>query len=145
MQKSDLLAVPVVDSENRLVGIVTIDDAMDILDDEATEDIYKKSGITLFQKREETKSATLISGSLMDVWKVRIPFLIITMIGGLLAGGVIDLFEETLEAVVALAIFIPVIMDMGGNVGTQSSTIFTRAFVLGQINLDKFTAQLLQR
>ena len=66
------------------------------------------------------------------------PFLIITLIGGMLAGLVIEGYEASLEAIAALAIFIPVIMDMGGNVGTQSSTIFTRALVLGQINVRRF-------
>jgi magnesium transporter len=135
----DLLAVPVVDSEERLVGIVTVDDAIDILEEEASEDMLKKTGIGSFlYRREEGRSSKLIYGSLWHVWRVRLPFLVITLIGGLLAGVVIEAFEETLEAVVALAIFIPVIMDMGGNVGTQSSTIFTRAVVLGQINMSRF-------
>ena len=139
LKDRDLLAVPVVDSEDRLVGIVTVDDAMDILEEEATEDMFKKAGIgPMLYKSEESRSFRLVSGSWWQVWKVRLPFLVITLIGGLLAGAVIDAFEETLEAVVALAIFIPVIMDMGGNVGTQSSTIFTRAFVLGQINMKRF-------
>ncbi|WP_291321524.1 magnesium transporter, partial [Desulfonatronospira sp.] len=139
LKDKDLLAVPVVDQENRLVGIVTVDDAMDIMEQETTEDMFKKAGIgSMIYKREETRSTGLISGSVWHVWKVRLPYLIITLMGGMLAGGVIDAFEETLEAVVALAIFIPVIMDMGGNVGTQSSTIFTRAFVLGHINMSRF-------
>lgn len=135
----DLLAVPVVDSEERLVGIVTVDDAIDILEEEASEDMLKKTGIGSFlYRREEGRSSKLIHGSLWHVWRVRLPFLVITLMGGLLAGVVIEAFEETLEAVVALAIFIPVIMDMGGNVGTQSSTIFTRAMVLGHINMNRF-------
>lgn len=135
----DLLAVPVVDSEERLVGIVTVDDAIDILEEEASEDMLKKTGIGSFlYRREEGRSSKLIHGSLWHVWRVRLPFLVITLMGGLLAGVVIEAFEETLEAVVALAIFIPVIMDMGGNVGTQSSTIFTRAVVLGHINMSRF-------
>jgi len=69
-------------------------------------------------------------------------FLVITLFGGMLAGAVIDAYEETLEAIAAVAIFIPVIMDMGGNIGTQSSTIFTRAFVLGHINLKRFGGHL---
>lgn len=81
---------------------------------------------------------------MIEIWKVRIPFLIITLIGGIMAGLVIETFEETLEAVTAVALFIPVVMDMGGNVGTQSSTIFTRALILGQINLNKFWRHLLK-
>ena len=139
LKDRDLLAVPVVDSEDRLVGIVTVDDAMDVLEEETTEDMFKKAGIgPILYKTEESRSSRMISGSVWHVWKVRLPFLVITLMGGLLAGAVIHAFEETLETVVALAIFIPVIMDMGGNVGTQSSTIFTRAFVLGQINMKRF-------
>ncbi len=143
LKARDLLAVPVVDREERLVGIVTVDDAIDILEEEATEDMLKKTGIGSFlYKREESRSSKLISGSLWHVFKVRLPFLIITLIGGMLAGAVIEVFEDTLDAVVTLAIFIPVIMDMGGNVGTQSSTIFTRAMVLGHINMSRFIKHL---
>ncbi len=144
LQDRDLLAVPVVDKENRLVGIITIDDAVDILEEETTRDIFDKVGITSFSQRESARSQRLVTGSLWDVWKVRVPFLVITLIGGLLAGAVIGAFEETLEAIAAVAIFIPVIMDMGGNVGTQSSTIFTRAFVLGHINIERFGRYLLR-
>ncbi|WP_027338543.1 magnesium transporter [Halonatronum saccharophilum] len=138
LKQQDLIAVPVVDREQRLVGIVTFDDAMDIIEEETTEDILDKAGLTGIGRQESDRSHVLISGSLLDIWKVRLPFLIITLIGGMLAGLVIEGFEDALEAIAALAIFIPVIMDMGGNVGTQSSTIFSRALVLGQINIKKF-------
>ncbi len=143
LQAKDLLAVPVVDQEERLVGIVTVDDAIDILEEEATEDMFKKTGIGSFlYKSEEIRSNKLIRGSVWQVFMVRIPFLIITLIGGMLAGAVIEAFEGTLESVVAVALFIPVIMDMGGNVGTQSSTIFTRAMVLGHIDMSRFIKHL---
>ncbi|WP_027338823.1 magnesium transporter [Halonatronum saccharophilum] len=138
LQQQDLIAVPVVDREKRLVGIVTFDDAMDIMEEETTEDILDKAGLSHLGKQESDRSNVLITGSLLDIWKVRLPFLVITLIGGMLAGLVIEGFEESLEAIAALAIFIPVIMDMGGNVGTQSSTIFSRALVLGQINVKNF-------
>ncbi|MCK8826442.1 magnesium transporter [Natroniella acetigena] len=138
LQQQDFLSVPVVDRENRLVGVVTFDDAMDVIEEETTEDILNKAGLTNIGQQETDRSRTLISGSLLDVFKVRLPFLIITLIGGMMAGAVIEGFEETLEAIAALAIFIPVIMDMGGNVGTQSSTIFSRALALGQINTRRF-------
>ncbi len=144
LQDLDLLAVPVVDREDRLVGIITIDDAVDVLEQETTEDIFDKVGLTSFASQESGRSQRLVSGSIFEVWKIRIPFLIITLIGGLLAGAVIDAYEETLEAIAAVAIFIPVIMDMGGNIGTQSSTIFTRAFVLGHINVKKFASHWLR-
>ena len=140
LQKMDWLAVPVVDSENRLVGIVTIDDAVDILEEEATEDILKSGGI--FASKETNRSEVLVKGSLWATLKVRMPFLFITILGGLLAAIVLDGFEEVLESVVAVAFFIPLIMDMGGSVGTQSSTSFARGVVLGHINLSKFFKHL---
>ncbi len=140
LQERDLIAIPVVDREHRLVGIVTFDDAMDIIEEETTEDIFQTAG--LIPRRESDRSERLISGPIFHSWKVRLPFLIITMIGGLLAGVVIDSFEASLQAVTALAVFIPVIMDMGGNIGTQSSTIFTRALVLGQIDTKRFLKHL---
>lgn len=144
LQEWDLLAVPVVDRENRLVGIITVDDAIDVLVEEATEDIFDKAGLTSLAHLERGRSMRLVSGSLWGVWRVRLPFLLITLIGGLLAGAVIQAFEETLQTVLGVAFFIPVIMDMGGNVGTQSSTIFSRALALGHINMQRFFKQWLR-
>jgi len=137
----DFLAIPVVDKENRLVGIITIDDALDVLEREETITAYSSVGVTPVEQ-EGMRSLRLIEGSLYQSLKVRLPFLFITLIGGMVAGRLIGAFEETLETVVALAFFIPVIMDMGGNVGTQSSTIFARAIALGQINLENFIKYL---
>jgi magnesium transporter len=136
LQRLDLLAIPVVDKENRLVGIITVDDAMDILEEESTEDMFRKAGITDLKRNEEVRSEVVIHGSLWKIWSVRFPFLLLTLAGGLLAGSVIGAFEEVLEAVVFVAIFIPVIMDMGGNVGIQSSTVFLRGFLLGHIRVE---------
>ena len=137
MQTLELLAAPIVDKENRLVGIITIDDAMDILQDEATEDILNSAGLvgSDVTESETTRSATLIEGSMPKIWKARIPFLVITMVAGFLAAGVMGQFEDILESVAIVAIFIPIIMDMGGTIGTQSSTIFTRGMLLGHIKL----------
>ena len=140
LQELDVVELPVLDRENRLVGVLTVDDAMDVIREEVTDDMFDKVGLLDLTRRESDRSDKLIRGSFLHVLAVRVPFLIITLIGGMLAGAIIDAFEEVLEAVVATAIFIPVIMDMGGNVGTQSSTIFTRAMVLGQINLRRFMA-----
>lgn len=138
LQQVDAVALPVVDSENRLVGVFVADEAMDVLREEVTDDMYDKVGLLDLTRRETDRSARLIHGSFWHWLAVRVPFLLITLAGGMAAGVVIDQFEEVLAAVVATAIFIPVIMDMGGNVGTQSSTIFTRAMVLGQINMRRF-------
>ena len=136
MQKLDWLAIPVVDKENRLVGIVTIDDAVDILEEEATEDILTSGGI--FANKETNRSEVLVRGSLWAILKVRMPFLLLTVVGGLIAAIVLDGFEEVLESVVVVAFFIPLIMNLGGSVGTQSSTAFARGVVLGHINMGQF-------
>jgi magnesium transporter len=140
----DLMAIPVVDADGRLLGVVTADDAMAALEKEATEDLYAKVAILPFGNRESAQSQMLVRGPLWRVWQVRIPFLVITMLGGMLAGSVIDVFEEALQAATMLAFFIPVVMGMGGNAGTQSSTIFTRALVLGHIDMGRFGRHLLR-
>ncbi len=142
IQDYDLLAIPVVDKEHRLVGIVTVDDAMDVLQREATEDIYVKAGLGDIQSTEIARSFDLVKGGVIRTLRARLPYLLITLFGGMIAGGVIGAFEESLQTIVVLAFFIPVIMDMGGNVGTQSSTIFTRGLILGHINMDQFYTQL---
>ena len=89
-------------------------------------------------KKETKRSEVLVAGSIFSIIKVRLPFLILAMAGGLLAALIIDDFEEVLEAVVIVAAFVPIIMDMGGSVGTQSSTVFVRGVILGHININKF-------
>ena len=138
LKEMDLLAIPVVDKEDRLVGIVTIDDAVDILEEETTEDIYDQAGFADITKSETSRSEVLVRGSLWAIWKVRVPVLLITLVFGFLTGAIIDGFEDTLESIVAVAIFIPLIMGMGGDVGTQSSTVFARGVALGQIQIDNF-------
>lgn len=128
VSKYDLLAVPVVDDQERMLGIVTVDDVIDVLEQEATEDIYHLAGASEIEGMELTKAPV------SKVVSLRLPWLLISMAGGILSGSVIGAFESTLEAIVMLAVFIPVIMDMGGNVGTQSSTIFIRGLATGEID-----------
>jgi len=144
LQELDLLALPIVDKEDRLVGIVTIDDAVDILEEEVTEDIFDQAGLADITKSETSRSEVLVSGSLWDIWKVRLPFLFITLVAALLAAQVIKGFEEVLESVAAVFAFVPLIMDMGGNVGTQSSTVFARGVALGHIQVNKFWKHFLK-
>ena len=144
LQKLDLLSLPVVDKENRIVGIITVDDAMDIIEEETTEDIYHQAGLANVSGKEFDRSDVLVNGSLWDIWKVRLPFLAITLAAGLLAGYVIGGFEELLMSTAAVAVFIPLIMDMGGNVGTQSSTVFARGVVVGHIDTKKFMKPFLK-
>ncbi|HHW74034.1 MAG TPA: magnesium transporter [Firmicutes bacterium] len=125
--KYDLLALPVVDDSNRLLGIITFDDIMDVLEQEATEDIYRLAGAG------EVTGVELMEASAYQVAWHRTPWLLLSMLGGIAAGYIMSTFESTLEAILVLAFFIPVIMDMGGNVSTQSSTIFVRGIATGEI------------
>ena len=143
LNRYDLLALPVLDSSGRLIGVITVDDAIAALEEEATEDIYKGAGILSTRDNQSVKSDLMVRGPVWRSWLVRIPFLLLTMVGGLLAGGVIGVYEEALETVVVLAFFIPVVMSMGGNSGTQSVGIFIRGYVLGQIDLHQFGKHLL--
>ena len=138
LKKLDWLAVPVVDKEERLVGLVTIDDAMDIMEDEATDDILDAAGFADIAGKESDRSEVLTKGSILSIWAVRLPFLLIALAGGIVAGLIMEGFEDILESVVVVAFFIPLIMDMGGSVGTQSTTVFARGVVLGHINLSQF-------
>jgi len=121
----DILAVPVVDETNRLVGIVTVDDVIDIFRQEATEDILKMAGVG--EEFVETKSV-------LKSTRIRLPWLFASCIGGMIAFFVISHFEQSLSRYAYLAAFIPVIMGMGGNIGTQSSTIVVRGLATGRIN-----------
>ena len=125
-------AYPVLE-DGQLSGIVRVNDLLDLVEEEATTDILKMAGMDLSDVEEE-RSRVMLDASILDILKIRVPWLVVALAGGFLAGGVIGVYEESLEAVVVLAFFIPVIMDMGGNVGTQSSTIFIRGVVLGHID-----------
>ncbi len=144
LQHHDLLSLPVVDHGQRLVGVITIDDAMEIMEEEVTEDFFDKAALTPFADDSAHQSYRLANGSVHRIFPLRVPFLLITMVGGLLAGTVVAAFEMTIEAIPMVAVFIPVVMDMGGNAGTQSTTIFARALALGHINLRRFGAHLLR-
>jgi len=122
----DILAVPVVDETNKLVGIVTVDDVIDIFRREATEDILKMAGVG--EEFVETKSV-------LKSTRIRFPWLFASCIGGIVAFFVIGSFEESLKQFAYLAAFIPVIMGMGGNIGTQSSTIVVRGIATGRIDI----------
>ncbi|CAI49327.1 MgtE family transport protein [Natronomonas pharaonis DSM 2160] len=132
MSDTDFQALPVVD-DGTLVGIVRADDMVDVVEEEATEDILKSAGMT-FRDIEASRSTAILESSVPKILWLRLPWLIVALVGGLLAGAVIEEYEATLETAVALAFFIPVIMDMGGNVGTQASTIFVRGLALGHID-----------
>ncbi len=125
----DILAVPVTDNNNKLVGIVTVDDIIDIIRKEATEDILKMAGAG--EEFVETKS-------IIKSTKIRLPWLFASCAGGIIAFFVIGNFEKALMQYAYLAAFIPVIMGMGGNIGTQSSTIVVRGLATGRISIRDF-------
>jgi magnesium transporter len=124
--KYNILAVPVVDEENRLMGIITVDDVIDVLRQEATEDIYKMAGAS----QEEL----LYGFRSFKIARLRLPWLLTNLFGGVITGYLMWLFKATLAEVIALISFIPVITGMGGNVGGQSATIVVRGFATGRID-----------
>ena len=126
MSKYNLLAIPVVDGDNRMVGIVTFDDAMDVMEDEATEDIEIMAGMTPSDK-------TYLRSSPFDLFKHRIPWLSLLMVSATFTGLILTNFEEKLAAMVCLTAFIPMLMDTGGNSGSQSSVTVIRALSLGEL------------
>ena len=124
--KYDFLALPVVDNENRMVGIVTFDDAMDVMEDEATEDIEMMGGMLPSEK-------TYLRSSVWELFKNRIPWLLLLMVGATFTGMIINGFESALTP--ALVAFIPMLMGTGGNSGSQSSVTIIRALSLGEIEI----------
>jgi magnesium transporter len=123
VSKYDLLAVPVVDNNNVLLGIITIDDVLDIIEEEATEDIFKFAGTS---EDEIYESDTTLFNRVKNSIKSRLPWLIITIFGGILSSRVLSSYQETITANASLALFMPLLTGIGGNVGTQSSTITVR-------------------
>ncbi len=123
VSKYDLLAVPVVDNNNVLLGIITIDDVLDIIEEEATEDIFKFAGTS---EDEIYESDTTLFNRVKNSIKSRLPWLIITIFGGILSSRVLASYQDTITANASLALFMPLLTGIGGNVGTQSSTITVR-------------------
>ena len=122
----NFLAIPVVDKEDRLVGIVTFDDAMDVLEEETTEDIEIMGGMLPSEK-------TYLKSSVWELFKNRIPWLLLLMVSATFTGLIITSFESALAAQVALTAFIPMLMGTGGNSGSQSSVTVIRALSLGEV------------
>lgn len=122
----NLLAIPVINSIGQLVGVVTIDDIVDVIREENTEDMLKMAG---------TGDLDITSRSIFRNTRARLPWLLASFAGGLLAVYVIGIFEPQLQQIAALASFIPVIMGMGGNIGTQSSTIIVRSIAIGEVGI----------
>ena len=121
------LAVPVLDADDHLLGIVTVDDVVDVIREEATEDFLQMAGAG--------KDREILLKSSWENARARLPWLFASWIGGIFAATIIGTFEHMLESMIALAAFIPVIIGMGGNIGTQSSTIIVRGIATGRIEI----------
>ena len=134
-KKYDLTAMPVVDGENRLVGIVTVDDAIDVMEEEATEDIEKMAAMTPSDK-------PYLKTSVWDIYKHRIPWLMLLMVSATFTGLIITKFEHALAAQVVLTAYIPMLMDTGGNSGSQSSVTIIRGLSLSEIHFKDIFAVL---
>ena len=131
--KYNFLALPVVDTENRMVGIVTFDDAMDVMEEEATEDMEIMAAMTPSEK-------SYLKSTPFDLYKHRIPWLMLLMVSATFTGMIISSFESALALLPALTAFIPMLMDTGGNCGSQSSVTVIRALSLDELELsDVFT------
>ncbi len=126
--KYDLMALPVVDKENRLIGIITVDDVVDILQQEATEDMEKMAAITPTEK-------PYWRIGVWETFKTRFPWLLLLMVSATFTGMIITSFEAALSASVALTAFIPMLMDTGGNTGSQASVTVVRGLALGDIKV----------
>jgi magnesium transporter len=120
----NLLAIPVVDEENKLVGVITVDDIIDVIKDEATEDVYRLAGVAGDDR---------VFTSAWDSLRKRLPWLIVNLATAFLAASVVALFAKTIDKVVALAVFMPVVAGMGGNAATQTLTVIVRGIALGEL------------
>ncbi|MBC21781.1 MAG: magnesium transporter [Candidatus Marinimicrobia bacterium] len=130
MAEYNYLALPVLDSNNKLVGIVTVDDIIDVIREEATEDILKMAGAG--------DDEDILLKPAMENAKTRFPWLMASWVGGIFALLIISYFEKIMLDQIVLASFIPIIIGMGGNVGTQTSTIIVRGIATGHVNIDEF-------
>lgn len=128
LAKYDLLAMPVVDGENRLVGIVTVDDAVDVMEEEATEDFEKMAAMSPSDK-------PYLKTGVFSLAKKRIMWLMLLMVSGMLTGGILSHYEAAFATIPLLVTFIPMLTDTGGNAGSQSSTLIIRGMAVGEISL----------
>nr|WP_276538866.1 magnesium transporter [Murimonas intestini] len=126
MMKYDFIAMPVVDNENRLVGIVTVDDVMDVMEEEATEDFEKMAAMAPSER-------PYLKTNVFELAKHRIMWLLVLMVSGMITGGILGKYEAAFSALPMLVTFIPMLTDTGGNAGSQSSTLVIRGMAVGDI------------
>ncbi len=121
----NLLAVPVVDEENKLVGVITVDDVIDVIKDEATEDLYRLAGVSGDER---------VGTPPFEALSKRLPWLGVNLVTAFVAASVVALFEGTISRVTALAVFMPIVAGMGGNAATQTLTVIVRGLALGELS-----------
>ena len=126
--KYDFLALPVVDTESRLVGIVTFDDAMDVMEEETTEDMEKMAAMLPSEK-------PYMRSTVLEIWKNRIPWLLLLMVSATFTGMILNHYENALAAQIVLTTFVPMLMDTAGNSGSQTSVTVIRGLSLGELKL----------
>ena len=120
----NLLAIPVVDEENKLVGVITVDDVIDVIKDEATEDVYRLAGLASDDRVFTTPTESL---------RKRLPWLLVNLVTAFIAASVVKLFEGTIGVVTSLAVFMPVVAGMGGNAATQTLAVIVRGIAIGEL------------
>ncbi len=137
IREADLLALPIVDNEDRLVGIVTVDDAMEVLEEEETEDLARAGGA-------EPLGRPYMATSVLQIARSRVVWLLVLIVAATLTVNVLQVFETTLNEVVTLALFIPLIIGTGGNTGAQAATTVTRALAVGEVRFDDIGVVILR-
>jgi magnesium transporter len=125
VSKYDLLSIPVVDLQNRLVGVVTVDDVLDVIQEQAEEDLLHLAGVDISER---------VTTPARDSFRTRFPWLAINLVTAFIAASVVRYFEGTIEKWTALAAFMPIVAGMGGNAGTQTLTVFVRGLALGEVD-----------
>jgi magnesium transporter len=131
----NLLAIPVVDEENKLVGVITVDDVIDVIKDEATEDVYRLAGVAGDDR---------VFTPALESLRKRLPWLMINLATAFMAASVVGVFENTIATVTAFAVFMPVVAGMGGNAATQTLTVIVRGIALGELTWSNTRAALLK-
>jgi magnesium transporter len=125
-RKYDFLVLPVVDKENKLLGRILVDDIVDVIEEEASEDIYRLAGVDKEEHVDDSPARSI---------RLRLPWLTFNLLTAILAASVVSFFQGTIQKLVILAVFMPIVAGMGGNAGTQSLAVITRAIALGEVTL----------
>jgi magnesium transporter len=141
VQKYELLSLPVVDNAEKLIGLVAWDDAVEVLEEKLTDEYFTSSGVS----SEEFETGELLSGNLVTSIKSRTPWLMFTLLGSFVTVWIGNFYTDTIHALPVLAVFIPLLGGMGGNVGTQSSALIVRGLATGHVSLNNALSYIVQQ